>query len=148
MAVTGYRSVIANLLTDVLHDILSLEQTAIDAGLTITELHVIEAVGDGEPHFMGQVARKLRVTLPALTEVVDRLEEKGLITRQRSGNDRRKVAITLTEEGRRAFGLHRHFHERMVEAFLSRTNESNKPELLDSLRRLRDFFRARCMCLL
>ncbi len=148
MAESGYRGVIATLLGDVLHDILSLEQTAINAGLSITELHVIEAVGDGESHYMGQVARKLRVTLPALTEVVDRLEEKGLITRQRSGNDRRRVAILLTEEGLEAFGLHLRFHDRMVEAFLRGTNESNKPELLDSLRLLRDFFRARCMCLM
>ncbi len=143
MAESSYRGVIVTLLRDVLRNILTLEQIEIDAGLSITELHVIEAVGDGEPHFMGQVARKLRVTMPALTEVVDRLEEKGLINRQRSGNDRRRVAILLTEEGREALALHRRFHDRMVETFLRGTNESNKPELLDSLRRLRDFFRAR-----
>jgi DNA-binding MarR family transcriptional regulator len=36
-----------------------------------------------------------------MTRLVDRLEERGLIARQRDVDDRRKVVATLTDEGRR-----------------------------------------------
>jgi DNA-binding MarR family transcriptional regulator len=35
-----------------------------------------------------------------MTRLVDRLEERGLIGRQRDVDDRRKVVATLTDEGR------------------------------------------------
>jgi DNA-binding MarR family transcriptional regulator len=36
-----------------------------------------------------------------MTRLVDRLEERGLIARQRDADDRRKVVATLTDKGMR-----------------------------------------------
>ena len=46
------------------------------------------------------LARKLEVSAPSVTAVVDGLVNRGLIARAHSELDRRKVSLELTEEGR------------------------------------------------
>lgn len=48
------------------------------------------------------LARKLEVSAPSVTAVVDGLVNRGLIARTPSQLDRRKVSLELTEAGRRA----------------------------------------------
>lgn len=47
------------------------------------------------------LARKLEVSAPSVTAVVDGLVNRGLIARTHSDLDRRRVSLNLTEEGRR-----------------------------------------------
>ena len=42
----------------------------------------------------------MMVTVSNLTGIVDRLEEKKLVTRKRDENDRRVVHVVLTDKGR------------------------------------------------
>lgn len=46
------------------------------------------------------LARKLEVSAPSVTAVVDGLVNRGLIVRSHSELDRRKVSLELTDEGR------------------------------------------------
>ena len=48
-----------------------------------------------------ELAERERVTPPALTKHVDRLERDGLVVRTPSSDDRRRVGLTLTDEGQR-----------------------------------------------
>lgn len=48
-----------------------------------------------------ELAARERVSPPALTKHVDRLERDGLVTRTPSENDRRRVGLALTDEGQR-----------------------------------------------
>lgn len=48
-----------------------------------------------------ELAARERVSPPAMTKHVDRLERDGLVTRTQSADDRRRVGLDLTEEGRR-----------------------------------------------
>ena len=58
----------------------------------------------GEPYQLTPTAlmRTALVTSGAITQRLDRLEEKGLITRERSEADGRAVVVTLTDTGRKA----------------------------------------------
>jgi DNA-binding MarR family transcriptional regulator len=55
----------------------------------------------GEPHELtaGDLVRQTMVTTGAITNRIDRLEERGLVERARTG-DRRKVLVRLTPAGR------------------------------------------------
>lgn len=48
-----------------------------------------------------ELAARERVSPPAMTTRVDRLERDGLVERRPSEEDRRRVGITLTDEGQR-----------------------------------------------
>ncbi|HET8892949.1 MAG TPA: MarR family transcriptional regulator [Gaiellaceae bacterium] len=48
-----------------------------------------------------ELAARERVSPPALTKHVDRLERDGLVTRTQSADDRRRVGLGLTDEGQR-----------------------------------------------
>ncbi|HEV7133427.1 MAG TPA: MarR family transcriptional regulator [Gaiellaceae bacterium] len=48
-----------------------------------------------------ELAARERVSPPALTKHVDRLERDGLVVRTPSPDDRRRVGLTLSDEGRR-----------------------------------------------
>jgi len=48
-----------------------------------------------------ELATRERVSPPALTKHVDRLERNGLVTRTPSEEDRRRVGLHLTAEGQR-----------------------------------------------
>lgn len=58
----------------------------------------------GEPYALtpGDLMRTAMVTSGAITQRLDRLEERGLITRTRSEADGRAVVVTLTDAGRAA----------------------------------------------
>ena len=48
-----------------------------------------------------ELASEERISAPALSGHVDRLEKAGLLARVRDADDRRRVGLTLTEEGER-----------------------------------------------
>ena len=51
------------------------------------------------------LARDLETDAPSMTRALDRIEAKGLVTRERSTVDRRVVEVRLTPEGRRIADL-------------------------------------------
>lgn len=49
----------------------------------------------------GQLARRVSLSPPTVTGILDRLERRGLIKRERTVRDKRRVDICLTDGGRR-----------------------------------------------
>jgi DNA-binding MarR family transcriptional regulator len=66
------------------------------------QFQVLAALRRRDPHPMNatELARAAILTSGAMTAVLDRLEEQGLIRRQIDGEDRRARRITITEKGR------------------------------------------------
>jgi MarR family 2-MHQ and catechol resistance regulon transcriptional repressor len=69
-------------------------------GLTTPQFGVLEALYHIGPLSLGELASKLLVTGGNVTYVMDRLEQQGLVERERSAEDRRVVRARLTAEGR------------------------------------------------
>ncbi len=73
-------------------------------GLTTPQFGVLEALYHLGQLTLGELAEKLLVTGGNITYVMDKLEDQGLVVRERSGEDRRVVRARLTQEGRRLIG--------------------------------------------
>ena len=132
-------------LVDVFGRINKIEERAMAGGLgsavSITEIHIIEKIGDREPVRMSEVARSIGVTLATLTVACDKLVAKGLVRRVRSQEDRRVVNIMLTDKGRAAYEYHKDFHERMIASLVDTLSPEQTALLAQSLEKLQDFFR-------
>jgi MarR family 2-MHQ and catechol resistance regulon transcriptional repressor len=70
-------------------------------GLTVSQLGVLEALWHLGPLCQRELGDKLLKSSSNVTTVIDNLERRGLVTRQRAGLDRRVITIRLTEAGRR-----------------------------------------------
>jgi DNA-binding MarR family transcriptional regulator len=64
------------------------------------QLHCLLALYDHGPLPPSQIARHVMVKSSTITGIIDRLEQKGLVTRLRNSPDRRVITIELTEAGR------------------------------------------------
>jgi DNA-binding MarR family transcriptional regulator len=72
----------------------------------------------------------------AMTRMIDRLEIKGLIRRDRCPDDRRVVYLELTEEGHRAFPRMREVSMRVVNQFLNGFSQAEARQLEGFLSRM------------
>ncbi len=77
-----------------------LEGALDDFGLSLAKLnalrHLVEA---GEPMPLGQLADKIACVKSNVTQLVDRLENDGLVRRLPDPRDRRSVLASVTEAG-------------------------------------------------
>ncbi len=69
-------------------------------GLTVPQLNVLASVGPSGHVPIGQVAARIHLTSATVTTIVDRLEDHGLVLRERSESDKRQVLVGLTDRGR------------------------------------------------
>jgi DNA-binding MarR family transcriptional regulator len=80
--------------------------------------------------------RSALVTSGAITQRLDRLEEKGLITRERSEADGRAVVVTLSPAGRAALDAALPDHLETERALLDGLPAEDREVLAGLLRRL------------
>ncbi|WP_331000369.1 MarR family winged helix-turn-helix transcriptional regulator [Proteiniclasticum sediminis] len=135
--------VLNELLVDLFHDILEIEEKVLrDHGsdLSITEMHTIHAVGEGNPRTMTEISRDLNVTMGTLTTGIDKLIRKGYVVRKRTEEDKRIVLVELTDQGVEAKRMHDAFHQDMINTVISGLDDQEEAVLVESLRRLMGFF--------
>lgn len=71
-----------------------------EAGITEQQWRVLRVLWDIEEISHSDLARITLISAPSLIGVIDRLAAMQLVTRRRSGLDRRVVYISSTEQGR------------------------------------------------
>jgi DNA-binding MarR family transcriptional regulator len=78
------------------------EQTARAAGIEPQQqqlLLVLKGIPEGKLPTIGYIAERLRLQHHSTVELIDRLEERGLVTRHRDDMDQRRVLIQITQQG-------------------------------------------------
>lgn len=70
-------------------------------GLTISQFGILDALYRGGAYCQKELGEKIFKSSGNITLVVDNLEKRGLVRRERKGDDRRYIRIHLTDEGRR-----------------------------------------------
>jgi DNA-binding MarR family transcriptional regulator len=79
--------------------------------LTITALHVLEAIGRREPINGIQIARQLAITKGAVSKIARKLLDLQLIQAEQLPDNKKDIYFRLTERGREIFQWHQDMHE-------------------------------------
>jgi MarR family transcriptional regulator, organic hydroperoxide resistance regulator len=72
--------------------------------LTSAHVRALFALGAHEEATAGQIAESARLSPGAVTGMLDELEKAGIVRRVRCEDDRRRVLVSLTDEGRELLG--------------------------------------------
>lgn len=75
-------------------------QHLIQHNLSTSQFGVLEALYHLGPMCQKDLGNKILKSSGNITTVVDNLEKRGLVRRQRQGNDRRYISVDLTAQGR------------------------------------------------
>src|SRR5260221_14586425 len=78
-----------------------LRREAREVGISPEQVSLLVAIKYPPGIGVRELAARERVTPPAMSNHVDRLERDGLVSRTPSASDRRRVGLSLTDEGQR-----------------------------------------------
>lgn len=98
--------------------------------VTHTELHILEAIGEGTVS-MNELSERLDITMGTATVAINKLTEKGFIDRERSEKDRRKVFVSLTASGTDALAYHDSYHEMIMSSITENIPEKELKIFVD-----------------
>jgi DNA-binding MarR family transcriptional regulator len=109
-----------------------------EEGLLLSHHAVLAALRDFGPLAQHEMADRLDVDRSQVVGFVDRLEAKGLVTRTRDADDRRRVVIALTTDGRKAERRITSAARRSQADLMGTLSTSEQEHLLTLLRRVLD----------
>jgi DNA-binding MarR family transcriptional regulator len=104
--------------------------------LTIQELRAIDYLGQFGPDMTKNLADYLLLALSSTTALVDKLEDKGIVRRQRSTEDRRVIQVGLTEAGRETFTQAARAYLNFCKGMLKRLDEDDQDDLIELFRKI------------
>lgn len=94
--------------------------------ISITELHVIQAIGNSMSMNVTSIAQQIGVTKSAISKITARLIKKELIERYQLEDNQKEVFFRLTRGGETVYRYHEHYHYRLeqhMNKFLERYSE-------------------------
>jgi DNA-binding MarR family transcriptional regulator len=113
-------------------------QRASELDLTFAQSQVLFYVAEHASCHMGDVAKAFGVTLPAVTHIIDRLEEKRFVTRGSDPGDRRVYVLEATREGRALVEELHALQMRGLERVLARMAAEDRQRVIRGLEALVD----------
>lgn len=111
-------------------------QRASELDLTYAQSQTLFYVRDHPGCHMGDVAKAFGVTLPAVTHIVDRLEQKQFMIRGDDPADRRVYVLELTRQGKALVHELHTMQMKGMEAVLQRMPAEDRQRVLKGLEAL------------
>jgi DNA-binding MarR family transcriptional regulator len=114
---------------------------AAEEGLTLSQYGLLEGLTDRCTARVQELAAAAGVSASTATRILDALERRGVVERTRSRDDRRAVAVSLTERGEELLDAEREWlrgRQRAFYASLPPAEQELAPDLLLRLAALID----------
>jgi len=100
------------------------QKTFNEYGLTLSQFGVLDALHHLGPQCQSILAQKILRSSGNMTMVIDNLEKRELVERQRDPEDRRRITVTLTTAGKELIQAAMPGHVRLIrEAFEGLTKD-------------------------
>ena len=71
-----------------------------EVGLTGPQLIILQTIGRSGEITAGEIAKAISLSQATVTGVLDRLEKRGFVLRQRDALDRRRINVSISEAGK------------------------------------------------
>src|SRR5205823_1873471 len=113
-------------------------QKSSELDLTYAQQQVLFYVGDHPGCHMGDVAKAFAVTMPAITHIVDRLQQKKLMGRADDPADRRVYVLDLTRKGAKIAEELQRVRIRGLERVVTRMSGEDRHQVIKGLEALVD----------
>lgn len=105
-------------------------------GMRTSDFVVMETLFHKGRQTIRQIAEAVLIKTGSITYVIDKLEDKGWLTRSDCKEDRRVVYIELTDEGKRVMDTIFPQHQLVIEDVFSELTEQEHDILIDLLKRV------------
>ncbi|MGH8928957.1 MAG: MarR family winged helix-turn-helix transcriptional regulator [Acidimicrobiia bacterium] len=109
-----------------------------ETGLTPERLELLALLENEGPLTAGELAEELRVSRPAITRMVNALDEEGLIRRSANALDGRSVVTKISPAGRRVLNRGRANRVRAMAARMRGRSERELSQIETGLRLLEE----------
>lgn len=76
------------------------KKLARETGLTLPQFMILQSLKEKDDATIGSIAQDINLTQATVTTIIDRMQARGIVTRQRNTVDQRKVNVRITDTGR------------------------------------------------
>ncbi|MBU0483930.1 MAG: MarR family transcriptional regulator [Proteobacteria bacterium] len=104
-----------------------------ELGLTTPQLLCLHALAKSENMILTDLAREVNLGVSTVNGIIDRLEAKHLLTRNRSAEDRRKVSLEISFTGKEIIAKAPSLLQDKLSASLSELSDSEQLAITESL---------------
>lgn len=112
------------------------ERSAAHDAFSKQDLLTLGVLGIRGPSRMGEIADHLGLVRGAVTAIVDRLEEAGVVQRRRSDTDRRVWLVELTTAGQDVFEADSEAYRQVAKEMLAPLSAADQNALVAILERM------------
>ncbi|TIH20133.1 MarR family transcriptional regulator [Marinifilum sp. JC120] len=112
-----------------------------DVNIYRSEIHIIQLIGDRQGVHISEISRLIGVTKGTVSQIVRRLESKGLVVKRTDESNNTRQIANLTEKGMSAYQAHVDYHQQKhkeMENFLESLTPENKALLENFLNKAYD----------
>jgi len=104
--------------------------------VSLQELKVVDFIGQRQSVIMREASEYMKVAVSTMTGIVDKLEHKGLVKRERNDEDRRIVRLFLTNKGKRLYQTYAENYLQLSRGMLQSLPDDEQRIYLDLTRKI------------
>jgi MarR family 2-MHQ and catechol resistance regulon transcriptional repressor len=106
------------------------------ADVGLSDFAVMEILLHKGPQPVNEIGRRIELTSGAITTAIDRLESRGLVTREAHETDRRARVVRLTARGKTEASKAFVHHKQAMDRAATTLSDTERARLIDLLKKL------------
>ena len=91
--------------------------------LFMAEVHMVQDIGDFEGITITELAHQKGKSKSAISQMIDKLNQKGLILKEKHPGGNKQIALYLSDEGKSIYKYHKNLDKKEYKKLLDKLNE-------------------------